>query len=113
MQLSTEGQSDEEEEEEEAAAAAMEANDFRRETEFILQSENEGRNLAVMRAALASGKKVTTKDYIQKLESVPLDQIPESERSKSPNLARIPASTNSPQIAPFATKPLARKIPRG
>ncbi len=78
MQLSTEGQSDEDEEE------AMEANDFRRETEFILQSENEGRNLAAMRAALASGKKVTTKDYIQTLESVPLDQIPESERSKSP-----------------------------
>jgi hypothetical protein len=38
--------------------------------------------MAAMRGALAVGKKVTTRDFLANLEVVPIDQIPESERSK-------------------------------
>lgn len=57
--------------------------EYRRNSELLFDPGDEERALAAMRGALAVGKKVAARDFLANLEIVPIDQIPESERSCS------------------------------
>lgn len=70
-----EGGSDEDDDE------SIEA-EYRRQAELVFDTADEERTLAAMRGALAVGKKVASRDFLKNLENVPIDQVPESERSK-------------------------------
>lgn len=75
VSLGAEGVSDEDDDD------LIEA-DYRRQAELVFDTGDEERTLAAMRGALAVGKKVASKDFLKNLENVPIDQVPESERSK-------------------------------
>lgn len=79
MALMRDDHSDEEEDDE-----LFEAADYRRHADLLFgdPGEEEIRAMAAMRGALAMGKKVTTRDFLANLEVVPIEQVPENERSK-------------------------------